>query len=306
MRRWTLAAAYLAVSLLWGSVWIANDMVRMPPLRAGAIRFGIGALLLAVPAWVQRTRGPVSLKVSCLLAVTLIALPYVLVVWAAQQSSSALSVVLFAGLPLVTAFLMRQVQAVGVSRAIFQAGLIGAGGMALIVFDGLSFSAANAAAGAVLFVAVLSHAASLVYAKRALHEASLLGTTAVQLGVAALLVFLSSMAMERGVPSAAGKETIWVLAVTGMAGAVGFVLYYWLLREMEAYQVATLQWTAPLVAIIEGVVAMRASPPWSVLAGAVVVLGCTVVTICIPSGDEEGVTLLVTSGPNGKAQQKLR
>ncbi len=312
MRGWSRAAAYLALALIWGSVWITNDLIRVPPLRASSIRFLGGALLLAVPAWWGRGRGGTRekfaaiLRPSLVLAVTMVALPYVLLVWAAQRSSAAWGVALFAWLPVVAAFGMRRMLPVRVPRAVFEAGLIGAGGVALIVFDRLSFSGRDAAAVVAIVVAVASHGGSLVYAKRALRQGSLAAATAVQLGVAAVVVFLSSVMLERNDPSAWSEGTVVVLAATGIAGAGGLLLYYWLLRELEPYQAATLQWTAPLVAIAEGAAAMRGWPPWSVVLGALVVIICTIVTLKISGGDDEAVTLLVTSGPSGEAQEKLR
>ena len=50
--------------------------------------------------------------------------------------------------------------------------------------------------------------------------------------------------------------------------------YFWLLQRIEAYQVATVQWIEPLVAIIETAFFLRVGLSFSMIAGSLVTLVC--------------------------------
>ncbi len=52
-----------------------------------------------------------------------------------------------------------------------------------------------------------------------------------------------------------------------VAGAPAYATYFWLLQQLEAYQVATVQWIEPLVAIIESALFLRLGLSFSMIAG---------------------------------------
>jgi drug/metabolite transporter (DMT)-like permease len=68
-----------------------------------------------------------------------------------------------------------------------------------------------------------------------------------------------------------------LLAVFGSAAA--FSLYYWLLRDVAAYQLGTIDLVVPLVAATEGALLLREYIPPLMIAAMFVVLGAVLVVI---------------------------
>ena len=68
-------------------------------------------------------------------------------------------------------------------------------------------------------------------------------------------------------------------------------LYYWLLRHIEAYQLTSLQLVVPIIAVAEGAFFMREAVPWTMIAGAAVVLGSVVFVMRAKASDGKEIAL---------------
>ncbi len=310
-RKLSTVIAYLSLCLCWGSAWTGNEVLagRIPILRSGAIRFGVGALLLGLVAVLRRSPMPRggALRGHLVLGVTLLALPYGLVVLGGQRSSAVLPVLLFAALPLFAGVLGIGMRAPVAPRHALQAALIALGGVALVLSNGLFVSFADAWGGIAIFLAVGSHAVSLIYAKRLLRDAPILSATALQLGVAAVVLGLWSFAIEHGQPSQWDPSAVTaVLALAVVGSGIGFALYFWLLGRMEPYQVASVQWVLPLVAIGEGAIAAHEAPPWEMMVGAGIIFACLWAIFRAGLDGNELVTFQVTDGPFNRQERNLR
>ncbi len=63
-------------------------------------------------------------------------------------------------------------------------------------------------------------------------------TCVVIAGTAAPLLFLASLGLERGQPVEWNRNAIGSLVFLAvLAGAAGYAIYFWLLQQLEAYQV---------------------------------------------------------------------
>jgi drug/metabolite transporter (DMT)-like permease len=291
--------AFVVVGILWGSAWIPVSTVlrEMPGLRVGALRFAIAAAFAAVVAAVMRlrknTRKPFApLGASLLLGATAVGLPYALTVWSAGRASSGVVAVLFAFMPLAAVWMSRE----GASAAI-PALVIGAGGVAFLVAQGLAFSIGQAAGALLILCAVLLGAFSLNYARKHLASCELVASAAIQLAFAAVFLGVLSAFTERGQPSTASSGTYLALLVLGVAvSGVTLPLMYWLLTELASWQVATLQWSATLVAVAESAWFLRAKPSTQMWMGAALIVGATFWLLRGDgSGEPEAVTLQLTN-----------
>jgi drug/metabolite transporter (DMT)-like permease len=129
---------------------------------------------------------------------------------------------------------------------------------------------------AVLF-AVLMYAASSVYAKEALAGVHPFVSTAIQFFLGGIWLALASLVFERGRTSTWSTQAIIALVFLSVfASALSFTLYYWLLQRIEAYQLTSLQLVVPVLAVAEGALFMMEPVPWTMIAGALVVLGSIV------------------------------
>jgi drug/metabolite transporter (DMT)-like permease len=281
--------AFAALGIVWGSAWIATDTLveSVPPLHGAAARFLLTALL-CVPVAKRHTlpKGR-ALGFVLLLSVTLVVLPYLLVLWAQPHISSVTVTVLFAAMPLFVAML----PADNVPRGARMATIVGLGGLVLAM--GPSFSRHQAVAAALVLLAVASTGTSAVLARRELRAVQPMVTTALLSGTAALLLFVASMVFERGQPSQWSHSAIGsIVFLAVVAGAPAYATYFWLLQHLEAYKVTTVQWIEPLVAIFETAFFLRLGLSFVMIAGSLVTLTSLLLVMRAQPEDDKNVSLL--------------
>jgi drug/metabolite transporter (DMT)-like permease len=287
--------AFTALGIVWGTTWVAADTLAeyVPPLRGAAARFLLAALLsIPVILWkrLKLPRGR-ALGFVLILSVTLIVLPSVLLLWAQPRVLSATVAVSFAAMPLLVVLLTPGLAGRSVPRTAMQASIVGLGAIALAL--GASFSVAQAGGDAVVLLAVASIGASSILARRELSGLHPIVVTALLLGAAGLLLFLASLALERGQPVQWNRSAIGSVAFLAVvAGAAAYATYFWLLQRLEAYQVGTVQWIESLVAILESALFLRAGLSFSMITGSLAALVCQLLVMRARAEDDNTVSLL--------------
>jgi drug/metabolite transporter (DMT)-like permease len=283
--------ALASLGIVWGSAWIAADSLAesVPPLHGAAARLLLAALLcIAVVVWKRLSlpRGR-ALGFALLLSVTMIVLPFLLVLWAQRHVSLVTVTVLFAAMPLLVA----PVPPDDVPRGAMLATVVGWGGIVLAM--GASFSVNQAGGAAIATLAVASTGASAVLARRELRAVNPIVVTALLSGPAALLLFLASMAFERGQPVQWTYNAIGSIVFLALiAGAPAYAVYFWLLQQLEAYKVTTVQWIEPVVAIIETAFFLRLGLSFTMVAGSLVTLTSLLLVMRARAEDDKNVSLL--------------
>jgi drug/metabolite transporter (DMT)-like permease len=286
--------AFAALGVVWGTTWVAADTLaeQVPPLRGAAARFLLAALVWIPVILFKRLKLPRGrvLGVVLILSVTMIVAPFVLLVWARQHVSSATVAVLYAAMPLLVALLVPGLEGRRVPQSAVQATLVGLGAIALATEA--SISVAQAGGAAVVLLAVACIGGSSIVAHRELRTLHPVVTSSLLLGSAALLLLLASIGLERGQSVEWNGSAIGAVVFLAVpAGAVGYATYFWLLQQLEAYQVATLQWIEPLVATLQSAFFLRQGLPFSMIAGSVVALVSLVVVMRARAEDDDTVSL---------------
>jgi drug/metabolite transporter (DMT)-like permease len=283
--------AFVSLGVVWGTTWVASGALAeaVPPLRGAAVRFLLAALfLIPLIVWKRLTvpRGR-ALGFVLLLSVAMIVLPLLLLLWVQQHVSSETITVLYAAMPLLVSLLTPG----GVPSGAMQAATVGLGAMILVI--GAGFSVAQAGGAAVGLLAVASAAASALLVRSELRNVNPLVVTALVLGNAAWLLFLASLALERGQPVEWNRNAIGALLFLALvAGAPAYAIYFWLLQQLEAYKVVTVQWIGPLVGILETAFFLRLRLSFSMLAGSLVTLASLLVVMRARVEDDNTVSLL--------------
>jgi drug/metabolite transporter (DMT)-like permease len=251
---------YASLCLIWGSTWLAIRLVvrDIPPLEAAALRFLAASALLLGMAALQKRRWPADGRqwnAILVLSVSIMAVPYGLLFWAEQHVTSSMTAVLYSAMPLTVslftpAMLHRKVP----RRAIF-AMVVGFGGLLALLYDSRTSRSALLGGAAVLASMALS-AWSVVYAKLRLREVDSVVATGLQLLFGSVVLLWGTWALE------AHRYAHWTpTALAAMAfltvfgSAVAFVIYYWLLKKLQPYQLSTISLITPLIALTEAVVA---------------------------------------------------
>jgi drug/metabolite transporter (DMT)-like permease len=273
-----LLLGYASLCLIWGSTWLAiRVLVRdVPALEGAAIRFFLGGVLLLALALLQRRTWPRDARAwnaIAVLSVTIMAVPYGLLFWAEQYVTSSLTAVLFSAMPLVVALLTPIMTGHKVPRNAVFALVVAFGGLLALVYTSLSTSRPALLGGAAVVIAMALSGWSVVYAKKRLHEVDPVVSTAMQL-------LLGSAALAWGVwVFEAHRHARWTWPALSALGfltmfgsCIAFVVYYWLLKRMQPYQLSTTSLIVPLIAVLEGSLIGREPIPLLMIAVMAVVL----------------------------------
>ncbi len=290
---------YAVLCLIWGSTWLAiRILVRhAPPLEAAGIRFLIAGLLLVGLAWVQkrkRPRGRRAWNGILVLSITIMAIPYGLLFWAEQYVTSSMAAVLFSAMPLMVALLTPVMMGRKVPRSAVFALVVAFGGLLVLFYTGLSASRMAQWGGAGVLAAMMLSAWSVVYAKDRLQDVDSVIGTGSQLLLASLPLLWGTWALE------ARRQAHWTpAALTALAfltifgSCVAFVIYYWLLKRMQPYQLATTSLVVPLIAVLEGALFARERVPLMMIVAMAVVLISVGSVLRAEAGAERQVDILM-------------
>ncbi|HEY2236267.1 MAG TPA: DMT family transporter, partial [Candidatus Angelobacter sp.] len=209
-----------------------------------------------------------------LLTLTIMALPYALLFWAEQYVTSSMSAVLFSASPLAVSLITPVMMHRKVPRRAVYAMVMAFGGILVLFYENPSTNRMVIIGGAAVLVSMLLTSWSVVYAKRRLRKVDSVVATGLQSMLGSVVLFWGTWSLE------AHRHAIWTRrAVVAMGfltifgSAAAFVIYYWLLKKLQPYQLSTISLIIPLVAILLGLFDGERIPLLMLFA-VVVVLGC--------------------------------
>lgn len=270
---------YVALCLIWGTTWLAISILvsDVPPLQAAGFRFLIAAFLLIGLAFSQKRSWPggrAEWNALLVLSFTMMALPFGLVFWAEQYVASSMTAILFSSTPLLVTLLTPIMTHNKVPRGAVLAMVIAFGAISALFYrSGLSESGRSLLGGVALLVAVSSSSWSAVYAKQRLHNVDPVVATGLQLLFGSFVLLWGTWALE------SRQHAHWTLPaliafafLTVVGSCVAFVIYYWLLKKMQPYQLSTTALVVPIIAVIEGGLLRHESVSWRMVIVIAVVL----------------------------------
>ena len=255
----SLPAAFVTVILIWSTTPLA---IKWSALGAGfsfAVfsRMVLGALLCAALLAALRVRVPLHRKarqaylVSGLSMFGTMALTY----WSSQFISSGMISVLFGLSPLITSiaavFWLKEEALTRSKLAGIGFGILGL----VMVFHGNLHLGSDTTLGLVaLLIAVILQSLGLVWLKRIGDDSPPLATTLGTLLVALPLFFAEWWLTEAGsLPADLPRQAIAATVYLGLFGSVlGFALYYYLIKHMEAGRIALITLVTPVLALLLG------------------------------------------------------
>lgn len=291
----SLPAAFISVILIWSTTPLAIKWSALGVGFSFAVfsRMTIGVILSAVLLAAFRVRVPLHRKaLSAYVAGGLsmfgaMALTY----WSSQFVSSGMIAVLFGLSPLITsmgAMLWLEEEAITTSKLAGMA--MGVLGLFLVFRGGLGLEAGSMAGLIALFLAVVSQSLGLVWLKRINDDSPPLAMTLGILVVALPLFFAAWWMVDGHVPVAVPERAVAATLYLGTFGSVlGFALYYYLIKHMEAGRIALITLITPVMALLLGHgLNNEAVLPQVWLGTASIVLG-----LCLHRWGEQWVRLLV-------------
>jgi drug/metabolite transporter (DMT)-like permease len=254
----SLPAAFVTVILIWSTTPLAIKWSALGVGFSFAVfsRMAIGVLLSAVLLAAFRVRVPLhrkallaymagGLSMFCAMALTY---------WSSQFVSSGMIAVLFGMSPLITslgAILWLEEEALTPCKL---AGMtMGVLGLFLVFRGGIGMGTGSVAGLVALFLAVVSQSLGLVWLKRIGDDSPPLAMTLGILAVALPLFFAAWWLVDGHVPVAVPERAVAATLYLGTFGSVlGFALYYYLIKHMEAGRIALITLITPVMALLLG------------------------------------------------------
>jgi len=281
--------AYAVLCLIWGSTWLAIRIVvhDVPPLRAAAWRFVAAGILLLVLALLQKRSWPrVASQWNSILVlgVTMMGLPYCLLFWAEQHVMSSMTAALYSAMPLTVSLFTPAMMHLKVPRQAVYAMVVGFGALLTLFLD-LRTSRWALIGGFAVLISMTLSSWSVVYAKLRLREVDTVVATGLQLLFGSVVSLWGTWALEAHRPAQWTMPAllgIVFLAIFGSAAA--FVIYYWLLKRFQPYQLSTISLIAPIIALVEGW--LRGEPIHLMMLIAVVVVLVSVRLVLLAEADK--------------------
>lgn len=250
------ALAYLLVIVIWSTTPLAIKWSAVGGGYAFAVlaRMLIGAVLAVALTTTWRVGLPLHARArqSYLAGGVGIFGAMYCTYWGAQYVDSGLVSVLFGLAPLVTSlFAMRWLDEPALRPARVAGMLCALAGLAVIFAMGARIEDGSALGGiAALLVAVLIYSASLVWLKRIGDDSPPLATTAGSLLVAVPMFMLAWSVADGVVPATVSPRAAAAIVYLGVFGSVlGFTLYYYVVKHLEAGRVALITLITPVLAL---------------------------------------------------------
>ena len=274
---------WLILCGIWGSTWlfIKLGLADLPPITFAGIRFAIACTILFSLIRIRRIALPLARADWILLAVSGIlsfGLNYGLVFWGEQYITSGLAALLQATLPAFgLVFAHFHLPSERLSWKKIGGVVLGVCGVGVVFSNQLVVSGRQALAGCVALVLSAMFAAySNVLVKtygRHLNPAVL---SAGQMLFGLLLLLTVGIPLE-GNPFRFHWTPMAVIAMLYLAivgSVVAFLLYYWLVLNMDVTKSMLIALVTPVVAVILGMMVLNEEFGWRTLAGgAMIILG---------------------------------
>jgi drug/metabolite transporter (DMT)-like permease len=272
---------WLVLSLIWGSTWlfIKLGLEDLPPFTFAGIRFVIAALILSIVIVIRRRPLPRRRRDWGLMAVTGLlsfTLNYGLLFWGEQRTTSGLAAILQTIIPvfgLVIAHLYLPEERITLRK--LGGVVLGIIGVGLIFSNQFVAEGKSALWGSVaIVVGALGVAYSNVLIKaRARHlDSAVLAAGQMVFGLIPLLLIGT---IAEGNPlklhwTPLALFSLFYLALVG--SSIAFLLFYWLVRNMDVTKTMLISLVTPLIAVILGMLVLNERLTWRIFLGGVVII----------------------------------
>lgn len=281
----SIKLGYATLCLIWGTTWMAiRVLVRdVPPVRAAGMRLLVGAVALLGLALVRRLPWPKVRRewiFVTILSFTMMGIPFGLVFWAEQFVSSSMTAVFYATTPLFVSLLTPPVLKKSVPRGAVLAMLFALGAIAYLFNFSLRADAHSTLGGSMILLAVLSSAISAVIAKRELKAVDPVVSTGMQLLIGGAGLYALAALIERGEVADWNPRAVIALLFLALIGsAVGFTIWYALVKHLPPYKLSTTNLVVPFIAIAEGALILHELITIQMFFTAVIVAGAVAVVL---------------------------
>jgi drug/metabolite transporter (DMT)-like permease len=273
---------WLLLCVIWGSTWlfIKLGLEDLPPLTFAGIRFVIAGAILFIIIKIRGLSLPDNRADWWLLAFTGVlsfSLNYGLLFWGEQYISSGLAALLQATIPafgLVFAHFYLPGERMTLAKVVGV--MFGVVGVGVVFSNQLSIAGGRALAGCLALVlssVFVAYSNVLVKARGRHLDPAILAAWQMLFGLIPLL--LIGIPIE-GNPlkfhwSMIAILSMFYLAVVG--SVIAFLLYYWLVHNMDVTKSMLIALVTPVVAVLLGMAVLDEEISWRTMVGGAMIIG---------------------------------
>ena len=280
---------WLLLCCIWGSTWlfIKLGLADLPPLTFAGIRFVIACIILFSIIRIRRLQLPRARADWILLAASGIlafGLNYGLLFWGEQYISSGLAALLQATIPAFgLVFAHFHLPGERLSWARIGGVVLGVCGVGVVFSNQLAVAGRQALAGCVALVLssiFVSYSNVMVKAHGKNMDPAVLATGQMFFGL--LLLLAVGIPLE-GNPlkfhwTPIALIALFYLAVVG--SVIAFMLYYWLVLNMDVTKSMLISLVTPVVAVILGMIVLDEEIGWrTFIGGAMIMMGIVFIVV---------------------------
>jgi drug/metabolite transporter (DMT)-like permease len=278
--RLKVLAGFTLICLLWGSSWAAVKIgiETIPPLLSLGFRFTLAGIVLGfIMLWKHRAI-PQTKKFWLLVVImvlTSFTVPFVLIYWGQLRVDSGLASVLFATYPfwvaVVSHFLLPHEKITPVRILGIVIGFLGI----LIIFNkGFAQVATSTFYGmAAIIAGAIIQAFGLVFLRRLGEDAHPVTLNFCSMSLSALILFSASVLFEDYTNVSFNVQTLGaILYLSIFCTVTTFVIYFWLVKHIEAVILSLSAFITPVIAVALGVIVMGETITHGVYIGSALVL----------------------------------
>lgn len=277
-------SAFSVVYLVWGSTYLGIRLMieHLPPFLSAGVRFLLAGVLMLIYARWKRYRLPST--VSELRSIVIVSIAMLvgangLVTWSEQWVESSQAALIVATSALWIAWLGTLGPQGQVVSAVTYGGLvIGVGGVALLVGEGLHLGNAPWFAYVGLLVSPFLWAWGSIVSKRRPIACAPFANAAVQTLVAGLI--LSTI----GIAGGEGERWSWepsslgaLLYLTVFGTCIAYGCFFWLVHQVTPAQLGTYAYVNPAVAVLLGGWLLEEKLSTLKIAGTFIILGSVLI-----------------------------
>lgn len=263
----SIKLGFALLCFLWGSTWLAIKigLDSVPPFYGLFFRFLLATVVLLAIMRIRKIaipRDKESWKLFCAVGLFSLGLPFSIIYWAEQFLPSGLMSILFAVFPFMVAIfshLFLPEEPLNIYKII---GIV-LGFLGIFIIFSPSFFAGSESKnfdvpGMVgVIVATIFQAASVIIVKRKGKDISPITLNFGGMFVGTFPVFVAALVFERFSAIQFDAKAIGSILYLGTFGSVvTFVVYYWLLKRLEAVYLSFLTFITPIVAVVLGTIVL--------------------------------------------------
>lgn len=260
-------------------MFIKLGLADLPPLTFAGIRFVIACTILFSLILARRVRLPRTRRDWILLAVTGVlafSLNYGLLFWGEQHISSGLAALLQATIPafgLVIAHFYLPGERLTTARIVGV--MLGVAGVAIVFSNQLEVAGPRALAGSAALVLssfFVAYSNVLVKSRGKHLDPAVLAAGQMLFGLIPLLLIGITLEGNPVHFHWTGRAVISLLYLAVVGSVVAFLLYYWLMRNMDVTKTMLIALVTPVVAVILGMLVLNEELGWRTIVGGVTIM----------------------------------